>query len=59
LSVGVDEYPSTGGLTENKILTGENGGQFQYAGLGSIDIEAHAEPFDRAIDFGSEEIERG
>jgi len=54
LSVGVDEYPSTGGLTENKILTGENSGQFQYAGLGSIDIEAHAEPFDGAIGFGSE-----
>jgi len=46
-------------LVENKILTGENGGQFQYADFGSIDIEAHAKPFDGAIGVGSEEIKRG
>jgi len=46
-------------LAENKILTGDNGGQSSYASFGRIDIEAYAEPFDGAIDFGPEEVEGG
>jgi len=46
-------------LAENEIFTWNNGSQFEYARFGGINIEAHAEPLDGAIGFGSEEIERG
>jgi hypothetical protein len=48
-----------GGLTENEIFTRNNRSQFEYARFGGINIEAHTEPFDGAVGFSSEEIERG
>jgi hypothetical protein len=59
LSVRLNEQPSASGLAENEIFTRNNRSQFEYARFGGIHIEAHAEPFDGAIGFGSEEIERG